>query len=57
MAAKVLVKRLVGAGLRPGPAAGLLVLPRHEVEMWFDKEAVKFLKEQKEARQRPIAVL
>lgn len=52
--AKVVVKMQVGKGLRKAPTDAL-ILPRHHVEEWFNEEAVKFLKEQKAARQRPVA--
>lgn len=55
-AAKVLVKRLVGAGVRKGPT-DLLVIPNAVAEQWYTDEAVRYLKEQKEKRSQPVAVI
>lgn len=54
MAAKVMVKRLVGAGYRKGPP-DMMILPAHVVEDWFTEDAVRYLKEQKAARSKPVA--
>lgn len=49
-AAKVLVKHQVKHGLRKAPT-DLLVLPAHALEDWYDKEAIRYLQEQKAVRQ------
>jgi len=56
MAAKVMVKRLVGAGVRKGPN-DLLVIPNAVAEQWYTDEAVRYLQEQKEKRSQPVAVI
>lgn len=56
MAAKVLVKRLVGSEMRPGPK-DLLLLPNAVAEQWYTDEAVRYLQEQKEKRSQPVAVI
>ena len=54
MVAKVIVKRLVGSGERKGPS-DLLILPEHQVEMWYNEEAVRYLKEQQAVRRQTVA--
>src|SRR5688500_549141 len=49
-AARVVVKHLVATGARKA-APNLLILPAHALTDWYDKEAVKYLQEQKAARQ------
>lgn len=56
MAAKVMVKRLVGAGMRKGPN-DLLVIPNAVADQWYTDEAVRYLQEQKEKRSKPVAVI
>lgn len=54
MAAKVVVKRLVGSGMRKGPN-DLLVIPNAVADQWYTDEAVRYLQEQKEKRSKPVA--
>jgi hypothetical protein len=56
MAAKVMVKRLVQSGYRPGPSE-LLVLSDRALEEWYTDEAVRYLQEQKVLRSKPVAEL
>jgi len=48
--AKIVVREQVARGTRQGPT-DLLMLPDHLIEEWYEKEAVNFLREQKERRQ------
>lgn len=50
--AKVIVRALIRKRLRSSPK-DLLVLPDHAYEEWLNKEAVRYLQEQKAARQSP----
>lgn len=49
-AALVIVKHLVKTGQRKA-SENLLVLPAHALEDWYEREAVRYLQEQKAARQ------
>jgi len=51
-AARVLVKRLVEAKLRRGPP-DFLILSDHVLAEWYSDEAVAYLHERAQERQRP----
>ena len=54
MAAKAVVRRLVKMGLRKPPNE-LLLIDDLMYEHWLEGEAVRYLQEQKAARQRVVA--
>jgi hypothetical protein len=45
---------LVRRGLRKGPS-DLLVLPDYILEQWYDEDALRYLRENKERQQAPVA--
>ena len=55
-AAKVVVKRLVQAGVRKGPTE-FLVLSDSQVNDWLNEEAERYLREQQVRQQQPVAVI
>lgn len=52
--AKVVVRKLIKAGVRKGPS-DLLVIEDLAYEQWLEEEAVVYLREQKARRQAVVA--
>lgn len=56
MAAKCVVRTLIRRGLRAGPVE-LLTIGDVAYDRWLEEDAIRYLKEQKERRLQPVAVV
>jgi len=54
MAAKAMVRTLIRRGLRKGPV-DLLVIGDLDYERWLEEDAIRWLREKKAERQKPVA--